>query len=85
MNTKLLLGLVGGALAASVSNVYAQSDDDKKKPAEPSQLILSQSDDEPKKPKKPGGETPPPELQQVLAQSDDEPKKPKKPKEPEPG
>jgi hypothetical protein len=83
MNRKLLLGLVGGALAASISNVYAQSDDDKKKPADPPQLILSQSDDEGKKPRKPGGETPPPEHAQIVAQSDDEPKKPKKPKEPD--
>jgi hypothetical protein len=86
MNAKMLLALAGGLFAASLSNVYAQSDDDKKKPIQPAEppqvlLILSQSDDEPKKPKKPGDETPP-GLKQIVAQSDDEPKKPKKPEEP---
>jgi hypothetical protein len=77
MTTKSLVALAG-ILALSVSNVYADDDKQKpKKPAAPSELILSQSDDEPKKPKKPKGEAP--ELQQIVAQSDEQPKKPKKP------
>jgi hypothetical protein len=59
MIRKTLLALaVGGIFAASISNVYAQGDEEKKD----TQLILSQSDEEKK------------DTQLILSQSDEEKK-----------
>lgn len=51
MIRKTLLALaIGSAFAASMSNVYAEGDDEKKKPD--AQIILSEEDDK-KKPEQP--------------------------------
>jgi hypothetical protein len=66
MIRKALLALaIGSAFAASMSNVYAEGDDEKKKPD--AQVILSEGEEEKK-----------PEARVILSEDDDK-KKPEQP------